>query len=212
MSEPDWENVDAVRAWLEKRYTGSVQKGSPYFQYLKDQLKQGQMIQGQERRLSGGELSRWIEETSERDQEFRYPIRENEPKYYPEYGYPEESDGSQSPTTDEEPPQPEVVEGPVERDQQRANAENSKRQKNKPVPRRRSAKTKTSMRATKQATKDAATKSSNSVGRPADRSKIEQAQRRAPRVGTSSLTLRSARSSKDAPRCELLVNVGKLPI
>jgi hypothetical protein len=34
VDEPDWTNVEEVKAWLEQRFTGSITKGSPLFQYM----------------------------------------------------------------------------------------------------------------------------------------------------------------------------------
>ena len=42
MSEPDWTEIEAVRAWLGERYhVANRETGSPFFQYLKDELAKG---------------------------------------------------------------------------------------------------------------------------------------------------------------------------
>ena len=85
MSEIDWTDVKAVRDWLEVRYPATPREhGSPFFQYLKDELAKGNKIRGRERHLSGNELLRWIGETQE-DRAFYYPAGSMKTVYYPEY-------------------------------------------------------------------------------------------------------------------------------
>ena len=85
MSEVDWADVKAVRVWLEARYPVTARHhGSPFFQYLKDELAKGNKIRGRERRLCGNELLRWIGETYG-DNAFCYPAESMKTPYYPEY-------------------------------------------------------------------------------------------------------------------------------
>ena len=90
MTGLDWTDVEAVRAWLDKKYPNSNREiGSPFFQYLKDEKAKGHKINGRERHLSsrrGGELRKWIWEESEHSV-FYYP--EMKVTYYPEYADPE---------------------------------------------------------------------------------------------------------------------------
>lgn len=85
MSDIDWADVKAVRGWLEARYpVANRQHGSPFFQYLKDELAKGNKIRGRERHFCGDELLRWIGET-QGDRAFHYAAGSMRTEYYPEY-------------------------------------------------------------------------------------------------------------------------------
>lgn len=85
MSDIDWADVKAVRGWLEARYSiANRQRGSPFFQYLKDELAKGNKIRGRERHFCGDELLRWIGDT-QGDRAFHYAAGSMRTEYYPEY-------------------------------------------------------------------------------------------------------------------------------
>ena len=91
MTEPDWTDVLAVRAWLDKKYpVANMQIGSPFFQYLKDEKAKGKSLRNRELRLSagsGGEFFRWIAENYE-NESFHYSTGLMLDQYYPEYFEP----------------------------------------------------------------------------------------------------------------------------
>lgn len=98
MSEPDWTDVKSVRAWLGKRYlVANTEAGSPFFQYLKDELANGNKIKGRETHLSRDEFLRWLLDT-QGTRAFHYSIDAMRTPYYPEYVDPSLSESrSQSP-------------------------------------------------------------------------------------------------------------------
>lgn len=98
MSELDWTDVKSVRAWLDKRYlVGNHEIGSPFFQYLKDELVQGNKIRGRETYLSTHELFRWLLDTQP-TRGFHYSAGAMRTPYYPEYIDQSSSSRSQSPS------------------------------------------------------------------------------------------------------------------
>lgn len=98
MSELDWTNVKVVRAWLDKRYlVGNHEIGSPFFQYLKDELVQGKKIRGRETYLTTHELMRWLVDTQP-NRAFHYSVDTIRTPYYPEYNNQSSQSRSQSPT------------------------------------------------------------------------------------------------------------------
>ena len=98
MSEPDWTNVNSVRVWLDKRYlVANNEMGSPYFQYLKDELVNGNKIRGREKYLSRSELLRWLLDTQS-TRAFHYSADAMRTPYYPEYIDQLSQSRSQSPT------------------------------------------------------------------------------------------------------------------
>ncbi len=98
MSEPDWTDVKSVRAWLDKRYlVANNETGSPFFQYLKDELVKGIKIRGRETYLSRDELLRWLLETQPTSA-FHYSVDAMWTPYYPEYIDQSSQSRSQSPT------------------------------------------------------------------------------------------------------------------
>ena len=64
MAEPDWDDKTAVRDWLEQRYpVANKQTGSPFLQYLLDEQRKGNAIEGRERHLAPGyrgEFLKWV--------------------------------------------------------------------------------------------------------------------------------------------------------
>lgn len=100
MSEPDWTDVKAVRAWLGKRYhVANRETGSPFFQYLKDELAKGNKIQGRETHLSRAEFLRWVWDTNtgpNGPRGFHYSMDAMRIPYYPEFI--DESSLSRSPS------------------------------------------------------------------------------------------------------------------
>ena len=113
--EPDWSNVDAVRRWLGSCYPNSNNEtGSPFYQYLKDELKKGRKLRGREAHLStgdGGEFLKFIFENSGDNAVYFPSMRVT---YFPEYVDPP------SPDTDEDDvPKP-------KRSQKRARSEKAK--------------------------------------------------------------------------------------
>ena len=105
MTEPDWTDVSAVRAWLDDRYPKSKNEThSPFFQYLRDEKAKGNKINGRETHLSrqrGGELRKWVWEEAEHSV-FYHPERSMKVTYYPEYV--DELSPLSSPEPYEEPP------------------------------------------------------------------------------------------------------------
>ena len=98
MSEPDWKDVKSVRAWLDKRYlVANDEMGSPFFQYLKDELVKGNKIRGRETYLSRDELLRWLLDTQP-TRAFHYSVDAMRTPYYPEYIDQSSKSRSQSPT------------------------------------------------------------------------------------------------------------------
>ena len=85
MSEPNWTDVKSVRAWLDKRYVvANNEMGSPFLQYLKDELVKGNKIRGRETYLSRDELLRWLLDTQP-TRAFHYSADAMRTPYYPEY-------------------------------------------------------------------------------------------------------------------------------
>ncbi len=98
MSEPDWTDVKSVRAWLDNRYlVANNETGSPFFQYLKDELVKGIKIRGRETYLSRDELLRWLLETQPTSA-FHYSVDAMRTPYYPEYIDHSSQSRSQCPT------------------------------------------------------------------------------------------------------------------
>lgn len=98
MSEPNWTDVKSVRAWLDKRYlVANNETGSPFFQYLKDELVKSNKIRGRETYLSRYELLRWLLDTQP-TRAFHYSVDAMRTPYYPEYIDPSLQSRSQSPT------------------------------------------------------------------------------------------------------------------
>ena len=89
MSEPDWTDIKTVRAWLGKRYhVANRETGSPFFQYLKDELAKGNKTQGRETHLSRDEFLRWVWDTntgSNGPHGFHYSMDAMRIPYYPEF-------------------------------------------------------------------------------------------------------------------------------
>ncbi len=98
MSEPDWTDVKSVPAWLDKRYlVANNETGSPFFQYLKDELVTGNKIRGRETYLSRDELLRWLSDTQP-THAFHYSVDAMRTPYYPEYIDQSSQSRLQSPT------------------------------------------------------------------------------------------------------------------
>lgn len=98
MSESDWTDVKSVRAWLDKRYpVANNEMGSPFFQYLKDELVKGNKISGRETYLSFDELLRWLLDT-QLTRAFHYSVDAMRTPYYPEYIDQSSKSRSRSPT------------------------------------------------------------------------------------------------------------------
>ncbi|CAD6577670.1 MAG: hypothetical protein ASARMPRED_008361 [Alectoria sarmentosa] len=89
MSELDWTDIKVVRAWLGKRYhVANRETGSPFFQYLKDELAKGNKTQGRETHLSRDEFLRWVWDTntgSDGPRGFHYSMDAMRIPYYPEF-------------------------------------------------------------------------------------------------------------------------------
>ena len=60
MSEPDWDDADASREFLERDYTGSAEAGSQFYQYCMDKGRDAYRLRLVEH-LSAFELSRYLE-------------------------------------------------------------------------------------------------------------------------------------------------------
>ena len=83
MSGPDWKDLPATKCWLEQRYTGNAQAGSPLYQYL---ITLGRDTDQREEHLSVYELAGWrsannIESSS------RCPTTTDSMILYPEYDH-----------------------------------------------------------------------------------------------------------------------------
>lgn len=89
MSEPDWTDIKAVRAWLGRRYhVANKETGSPFFQYLKDELAKGNKTQGRETHFSRDEFLRWVWDTNtgpNGPRGFHYSMDAMRIPYYPEF-------------------------------------------------------------------------------------------------------------------------------
>lgn len=82
MSEPDWNDADASRAFLEQDYTGSEEAGSQFFQYCMDKgLEAYRLIE----HLTAFEMSRYLEANNITH---GIHIPADSVKYYPGYRYP----------------------------------------------------------------------------------------------------------------------------
>ena len=98
MSEPDWTDVKSARDWLETRYlVANNEMGSPFFQYLKDELGKGNKIRGRETYLSRHEFLKWLLDT-QGDRAFHYSVDALRTPYYPEYIDQSSQSRSQSPS------------------------------------------------------------------------------------------------------------------
>lgn len=87
MSEPDWGNVDVAKKWLEQRFVGSTEAGSPLYQYFMDLAAKGLGTDWREEHLSTYELSRWLTANAIKSG-IRYPAEVECTTFYPEYKYP----------------------------------------------------------------------------------------------------------------------------
>lgn len=105
MTEPNWEDVDAVRSWLEACYPMSdSQTLSPFLQYLIDEQAKGKEIGGREKHLSkglGGEFQKWVFFYS-KIRKANYRGNYMRTTYYPEFVDPLELSPSPTPATDVE--------------------------------------------------------------------------------------------------------------
>ena len=87
MSELDWNDVPSAKRWLEQRFLGSVEAGSPLYQYLLDLGAKGIDTDRREEHLSTYELSRWLKANAVKTG-IRYPVAYQTITFYPEYIYP----------------------------------------------------------------------------------------------------------------------------
>lgn len=87
MSGPDWENKDSAKQWLEQRYVGSVEKGSPCLQYLIDLGTKGLSTQRREEHLTAYELMKWLSACNITGG-IRYPGEGESVTFYPDYQHP----------------------------------------------------------------------------------------------------------------------------
>ena len=86
-SEPDWTDIDSAKKWLEQRFVGSIEAGSPIYQYFVDLKAKGIGTDWREEHLSGYELDRWLR-ANEITSGIHYPCEYDRIVYYPEYQYP----------------------------------------------------------------------------------------------------------------------------
>ncbi len=223
MAEPDWTNVGAVRAWLEKRYTVTDRRdGSPLFQYLKDELGKGNKIKGRERHLSGAEFLRWLGETQGTNA-FYYRMGEKQVTYYPEYIDETSPESSLSPTDDgnwSDPGASKLPEGhnaDHELPKQPMMQAKSKPQKSKSAQPRKSTKAKNSTSLTgNAASRPARTKALPRESKPNATHKAKGVRKnnsealQKQRVGASTRKLRPKRNSKRASTGKATVHSGEL--
>lgn len=90
MPEPYWRDADSAKQWLEQRYVGSTEAGSPLYQYLIDLGAKGLKTNWHEIHLTTYELMRWVR-ASNITGGIRYPSQAEMTVYYPEYNPPTSS-------------------------------------------------------------------------------------------------------------------------
>ena len=86
-SSPNWQNKTEAKAWLEKRFPGSSEKGSPLLQYLLSLVAVGLSSNGREEHLTGFELGKFIRAAGIKGA-IRYPSALDRDVYYPEHTQP----------------------------------------------------------------------------------------------------------------------------
>ena len=59
MSDPDWVNIESAKRWLEQRFNGNPDAGSPLYQYLNHLGARGRDVDGREEHLTTYEIMRW---------------------------------------------------------------------------------------------------------------------------------------------------------
>ena len=87
MSGPDWKDVDSAKRWLEQRFVGSAEAGSPLYQHLIDLGARGLTTDWREEHLSTYELMRWIT-ASNITGGIRYTSEFESITFYPGYRHP----------------------------------------------------------------------------------------------------------------------------
>ena len=85
MEEPNWKNKRSAKKWLEQKYTGSAEEGSPLYQYL---LTLNGKTHGLEGRLTLFELARWLR-ANNITHSLHYPPPSDSKIFYPSYEHPE---------------------------------------------------------------------------------------------------------------------------
>ena len=89
MSEPDWRDKKASKQWLEERYVGSAEAGSPLLQHC---MVKGRNTRRLEDHLSPHELLRWLQ-ANKTTGAIHYGPQSTDYIFYNEYG-PSESLGN----------------------------------------------------------------------------------------------------------------------
>lgn len=84
MFGPDWTDVESAKRWMEQRYIGSAELGSPLYQYLRTL---GDQADEREEHLSTYELGKWLS-ANKIAGGAHYPAESESLIFYPEYKHP----------------------------------------------------------------------------------------------------------------------------
>lgn len=87
MSGPNWRNIDSAKRWLEERFVGSSEAGSPLYQYLIDLGLKGLKTNWREEHLTTYELMRSVK-ANKITGAIHYPGQAEAILLYPDYNHP----------------------------------------------------------------------------------------------------------------------------